>query len=369
MAVAMSTDTPHRTGADDTTPGEAAPPPRGLVTSGSYSITVRIHSGDGDPAVRRPAGDSGQRRRRHRRPRTRHRRVAARPAGHRPHLLGRQRRPRDRGRRRDPRQCPASRCTRSSDRVFLIHLGGKIERRSRRFRCETATTCPWPTPPASDASAWPSPSNPEDVSRLTVKGNSVAVVTDGSAVLGLGNIGPRAAMPVMEGKAALFKRFANIDAWPICLDTQDVDEIVRTVELIAPGFGGHQPRGHRRAPVLRGRGPAAREARHPGVPRRPARHGDRRPRRAAQRVAVRGQADRGRPHRRRRWRRGRVGDRLAAAGRRRARHRRVGPRGHPPPGRRRAVAGQARARRADQPAGADRRPARRGRPAPTSSSG
>jgi malate dehydrogenase (oxaloacetate-decarboxylating) len=66
----------------------------------------------------------------------------------------------------------------------------------------------------------------------------VAVVTDGSAVLGLGDIGPGAALPVMEGKAALFKRFADIDAWPICLDTQDVDEIVRTVELIAPGFGG-----------------------------------------------------------------------------------------------------------------------------------
>ena len=80
--------------------------------------------------------------------------------------------------------------------------------------------------------------HPEDVRRLTIKGNTVAVVTDGSAVLGLGDIGPGAAMPVMEGKAALFKRFGDIDAWPICLDTQDVDEIVRTVELIAPGFGG-----------------------------------------------------------------------------------------------------------------------------------
>ena len=80
--------------------------------------------------------------------------------------------------------------------------------------------------------------HPEDVRRLTIKGNTVAVVTDGSAVLGLGDIGPGAAMPVMEGKAVLFKRFADIDAWPICLDTQDVDEIVRTVELIAPGFGG-----------------------------------------------------------------------------------------------------------------------------------
>jgi malate dehydrogenase (oxaloacetate-decarboxylating) len=76
------------------------------------------------------------------------------------------------------------------------------------------------------------------VRRLTIKGNSVAVVTDGSAVLGLGDIGPGASLPVMEGKAVLFKRFADIDAWPIVLDTQDVDEIVRTVELIAPGFGG-----------------------------------------------------------------------------------------------------------------------------------
>jgi malate dehydrogenase (oxaloacetate-decarboxylating) len=71
-----------------------------------------------------------------------------------------------------------------------------------------------------------------------MKRNTVAVVTDGSAVLGLGNIGPAAALPVMEGKAALFKRFANVDAWPVCLDTQDVDEIVRTVQLIAPVYGG-----------------------------------------------------------------------------------------------------------------------------------
>ena len=73
---------------------------------------------------------------------------------------------------------------------------------------------------------------------LTIKRNSVAVITDGSAVLGLGNIGPHAAIPVMEGKALLFKEFANIDAWPICLDTQDVDEIVATVRRIAPVFGG-----------------------------------------------------------------------------------------------------------------------------------
>jgi malate dehydrogenase (oxaloacetate-decarboxylating) len=81
----------------------------------------------------------------------------------------------------------------------------------------------------------------QDVDRawdLTIKGRTVAVVTDGSSVLGLGNIGPEAGLPVMEGKAALFKRFANVDAFPICLATQNVDEIVETVKRIAPGFGG-----------------------------------------------------------------------------------------------------------------------------------
>ncbi|MBE5810380.1 MAG: NAD-dependent malic enzyme [Clostridiales bacterium] len=80
--------------------------------------------------------------------------------------------------------------------------------------------------------------NKEDVYRYTAKGNLVAVVSDGTAVLGLGDIGPEAAMPVMEGKALLFKEFADVDAFPICLDTKDVDEIVRTVKLLAPTFGG-----------------------------------------------------------------------------------------------------------------------------------
>jgi len=80
--------------------------------------------------------------------------------------------------------------------------------------------------------------DPEAARELTIKGNSVAVVTDGSAVLGLGNIGALAGLPVMEGKALLFKRYADIDAYPICLDTQDTDEIVETVRRIAPGFGG-----------------------------------------------------------------------------------------------------------------------------------
>ena len=80
--------------------------------------------------------------------------------------------------------------------------------------------------------------NPGRAADLTIKGNSVAVVSDGSAVLGLGNIGPRAALPVMEGKAVLFQEYAGITAFPICLDTQDVDEIVRTVRLLEPTFGG-----------------------------------------------------------------------------------------------------------------------------------
>src|SRR5699024_4860493 len=80
--------------------------------------------------------------------------------------------------------------------------------------------------------------NPDDARRLTIKRNTVAVVSDGSAVLGLGNIGPEAAMPVMEGKAALFKKFAGVDAWPVCLNTQDADEIVNIVTALAPTYGG-----------------------------------------------------------------------------------------------------------------------------------
>ncbi|PSK86268.1 malate dehydrogenase (oxaloacetate-decarboxylating) [Murinocardiopsis flavida] len=124
-----------------------------------------------------------------------------------------------------------------SDRTFLMHLGGKIEIKSKvplRNRDELSMAYTPGVARVSSAIA----ANREDARRLTIKRNSVAVVTDGSAVLGLGNIGPEASMPVMEGKAALFKRFADIDAWPIALDTQDVDEIVRTVQVIAPGFGG-----------------------------------------------------------------------------------------------------------------------------------
>src|SRR5699024_5614720 len=80
--------------------------------------------------------------------------------------------------------------------------------------------------------------NPRTVYDYTMKGNMVAVVSDGTAVLGLGDIGPEAALPVMEGKAVLFKAFAGVDAFPICLDTKDIDEIVNTVKLLEPTFGG-----------------------------------------------------------------------------------------------------------------------------------
>jgi malate dehydrogenase (oxaloacetate-decarboxylating) len=123
------------------------------------------------------------------------------------------------------------------DRTFAMHEGGKIE---------TVALCP--VADADDLSMAYTPgvarvcraiaADPELANRYTIKKNTVAIVTDGTAVLGLGDIGPLAALPVMEGKALLFKEFAGIDAFPICLDTRDPDEIVRAVQLIAPAFGG-----------------------------------------------------------------------------------------------------------------------------------
>ena len=124
-----------------------------------------------------------------------------------------------------------------SDRTFLLHLGGKIEVTAKvplKTRDDLSRAYTPGVARISQAIA----ADKSDARRLTIKRNTVAVVTDGSAVLGLGNIGPEAALPVMEGKAALFKRFADVDAWPVCLDTQDVDEIVRTVQIIAPVYGG-----------------------------------------------------------------------------------------------------------------------------------
>jgi malate dehydrogenase (oxaloacetate-decarboxylating) len=124
-----------------------------------------------------------------------------------------------------------------SDRTFLMHLGGTIAMQSKhpiRNRDDLSMVYTPGVARVCQAIA----ANPEDARRLTVKRNSVAVVTDGSAVLGLGNIGPAAALPVMEGKSALFKRFAGIDAWPLCLDTQDPDTIVEIVRAVSPGFAG-----------------------------------------------------------------------------------------------------------------------------------
>jgi malate dehydrogenase (oxaloacetate-decarboxylating) len=214
--------------------GSAAAPARGPVTSASYSITVRL-SADGDPAsvgrIATAVGSAGG-------AVTAIDVVESRPDG----LIV-------------DVTCSAADSAHSeevvaaldsvenvhvrkvSDRTFLLHLGGKLEVASR-VPLKTRDDLSMAYTPGVARVCLALADHPEDVRRLTIKGNTVAVVTDGSAVLGLGDIGPGASMPVMEGKAALFKRFGDIDAWPIALDTQDVDEIVRTVELIAPGFGG-----------------------------------------------------------------------------------------------------------------------------------
>lgn len=132
---------------------------------------------------------------------------------------------------------PGVRVINVSDRIFLAHLGGKIE-----------VTPKQPVKTRDDLSMVYTPgvaevckaihNDPNKAYTLTIKRNTVAVVTDGTAVLGLGDIGPAAAMPVMEGKAMLFKQFAGVDAFPICLDTKDPDEIVKIVKALAPTFGG-----------------------------------------------------------------------------------------------------------------------------------
>ena len=124
-----------------------------------------------------------------------------------------------------------------SDRVFVMHLGGKIEVNSKT-----------PLKSRDDLSMAYTPGvarvcqaihhDVKKAHNLTIKKNTVAIVSDGTAVLGLGDIGPEAAMPVMEGKAMLFKEFGGVDGFPICLDTKDTEEIIRTVKAIAPGFGG-----------------------------------------------------------------------------------------------------------------------------------
>ena len=125
----------------------------------------------------------------------------------------------------------------ASDRIFLLHLGGKIRVESK-LPLTTRNTLSMVYTPGVGRVSEAIAADRSKVYAFTTKSNSVAVVTDGSAVLGLGNLGPEAALPVMEGKAMLFREFAGIDAWPICLSTQDPAEIVRIVQGIAPGFGG-----------------------------------------------------------------------------------------------------------------------------------
>jgi malate dehydrogenase (oxaloacetate-decarboxylating) len=124
-----------------------------------------------------------------------------------------------------------------SDRTFLMHLGGKIEVVSKT-PLKTRADLSMAYTPGVARVCEAIHRDPEKAFTLTIKRNTVAVVSDGTAVLGLGDIGPAAAMPVMEGKAMLFKEFAGIDAFPICLSTKDPDEIVRTVKNIATAFGG-----------------------------------------------------------------------------------------------------------------------------------
>jgi malate dehydrogenase (oxaloacetate-decarboxylating) len=230
----MSTDTAATPSTDATAPGGPATPARGPVTSASYSITVRL-TADGDPAaigrIATAVGTAGGA-------------VtaidvvdsrsdgltvdvtcSAADAAHSEEMV------------EALRRVEGVEVRKVSDRTFLLHLGGKLEVASK-VPLKTRDDLSMAYTPGVARVCQALAEHPEDVRRLTIKGNSVAVVTDGSAVLGLGDIGPGAALPVMEGKAVLFKRFADIDAWPICLDTQDVDEIVRTVELLAPGFGG-----------------------------------------------------------------------------------------------------------------------------------
>src|ERR1700734_2772010 len=132
---------------------------------------------------------------------------------------------------------PGARVLDSTDRTFMLHIGGKIELRNKS-PLKTRDDLSMAYTPGVARVCQAIHADPDKAFQYTIKRNTVAVVSDGTAVLGLGDIGPRAAIPVMEGKAMLFKEFAGVDAFPICLDTTDVDEIVAVVKAIAPGFGG-----------------------------------------------------------------------------------------------------------------------------------
>jgi malate dehydrogenase (oxaloacetate-decarboxylating) len=132
---------------------------------------------------------------------------------------------------------PSANVLDTTDRTFMLHVGGKIELHNKSpLKTRDDLSMAYTPGVARVCSAIYE--DPDKAFQYTIKRNTVAVVSDGTAVLGLGDIGPRAAMPVMEGKAMLFKEFAGVDAFPICLDTKDPDQIVATVKAIAPTFGG-----------------------------------------------------------------------------------------------------------------------------------
>ena len=135
------------------------------------------------------------------------------------------------------RRLPGVKLINVSDRVFLLHLGGKIAIQNK-VPLVTRDALSMAYTPGVARVCQAIAAHPSKAWQLTIKGNSVAVVSDGTAVLGLGDIGPEAAMPVMEGKAMLFKEFAGIDAYPICLRTKDTQEIIATVKHLSVGFGG-----------------------------------------------------------------------------------------------------------------------------------
>ena len=208
--------------------------PAGLQPSASYSFTMRIELRQLPGRVRRRGGRDRRRGRDPRRDRPR----ARRPARRHP--------------RRDVACVDAAHGERVvnavkalegvkvqsvSDRTFLMHKGGKIEIVGK-VPIKTRDDLSMAYTPGVARVSSAIDDDPEAAWALTIKGNTVAVVSDGTAVLGLGDIGPEAAMPVMEGKAMLFKELAGVDAFPLCLSTTDVDEIVRIVEGVAPTFGG-----------------------------------------------------------------------------------------------------------------------------------
>src|ERR1700759_5520751 len=132
---------------------------------------------------------------------------------------------------------PGPRVLDATDRTFMVHMGGKIEV-ANKHPLKTRDDLSMAYTPGVARACTAIRDDPDKAFQYTIKRNAVAVVSDGTAVLGLGDIGPRAAMPVMEGKAMLFKEFAGVDAFPLCLDTRDPDEIVATVKAVAPTFGG-----------------------------------------------------------------------------------------------------------------------------------